>query len=115
MQLRPALMPPVLDEAKVARLADLASLIDQAGEPPYVVEASLAEFNREAGTELEFHDFQGVYGAMDHGQWVRGILSDSAARPIPDITYDELLELLTRVRSHDGAAHEVDFWFDLLL
>jgi hypothetical protein len=114
MDLRPELMPPVLDEAKVARLADLANLIDESGEPPDVVEASLVEFNREAGTELDFFDFQGIYGAMGHTAWVRMLLVTRAARTVPDISHDELLELITRVVRHDGAEHEIEFWFALL-
>src|SRR5262249_55678792 len=58
MQLRRALMPPALDQAKVARLAELAAAID--GANPGQWENALAEFNREAGTTLTFADFQGI-------------------------------------------------------
>jgi hypothetical protein len=73
MDLRSELMPPVLDPAKVARLAKLAAAID--GASPGQWEEQLAEFNTEAGTGLGFADFQGIYGGQDHETWVRGILS----------------------------------------
>jgi hypothetical protein len=59
MDLRPELMPPALDEEKVARLAKLADRID--GAAPGLWEDDLAEFNRLAGTEMTFEDFQGIY------------------------------------------------------
>jgi hypothetical protein len=112
MELRPELMPPVLDEARVARLARLAAEID--GVHPGQWEELLDEFNRAAGTAFAFEDFQGIYGAMDHETFVRQVLSEPAARKVPDITYDELLELLTRVCRAAGVEHEVYFWLRLL-
>jgi hypothetical protein len=114
MELRPELMPPTLDEAKVARLAELAEDMDSSGEPLDVLRAMLDEFNREAGTELELNDFQGIYGWTDHESWVRQRLVTREARAVPDISYDELLELTTRVVRDDGAEHEIEFWFALL-
>jgi hypothetical protein len=105
-------MPPALDEAKVARLADLAAAID--GARPGQWEDLLDEFNREAGTSLHFADFQGIYGGMDHEVWVRNILSEPALKPIPDITRAELLELLRRVMTAAGKEHEINFWLGLL-
>jgi hypothetical protein len=112
MDLRPALMPPALDEAKVARLAKLAGRID--GADPGQWEELLEQFNREAGTNLAFADFQRIYQAMDHETFVRGVLSEPAVRRIPDITYDELLELVTRVCNAAGEEHEYSFWLSLL-
>jgi hypothetical protein len=57
MDLRPELMPPLLDKALVARLAELASRIDDA--PPGAWEDDLAEFNRLAGTDMAFQDLPG--------------------------------------------------------
>jgi hypothetical protein len=79
VELRPELMPPALDEAKVARLAKLAATID--GARPGQWEDLLEEFNREAGTSLEYDDFQGIYGGMDHDTWVRAVLCGPAASP----------------------------------
>ena len=69
VELRPELMPPALDEAKVLHLAGLATQID--GANPGQWEDELAEFNREAGTAFEFIDFQGIYGGQDPDTWVR--------------------------------------------
>lgn len=104
----------MLDEAKVARLVRLAERLDESGEAPEVLRSLLDEFNREAGTDVGLDAFRGIYGVVDHGAWVRRLLSAGAARVIPDVTYDELLELTTRVCEHDGAAHEIEFWFAVL-
>lgn len=50
MELRPDLMPPVLNESLVARLTKLSAQID-CGHPEQARE-QLAAFNREAMTEL---------------------------------------------------------------
>jgi hypothetical protein len=112
VELRPELMPPALDEAKVARLAKLAAKID--GACPGQWEDLLEEFNREAGTSLEFADFQGIYGGMEHDTWVRAVLSGPAVRPVRDITRDELLELIRRVSTTGAEEHEQNFWLELL-
>lgn len=112
MELRPELMPPPLDEAKVARLAELASRID--GANPGQWEDELAEFNREAGTNLGFPDFQGIYGGQDHDTWVRKVLAERYQRRLPDITRAELVELVRRVMEAEGTEHEIDFWLDML-
>src|SRR5262249_3393795 len=78
VKLRPELMPPALDEEKVQRLARLAAHID--GAAPGLWEDELAEFNREAGTALEFLDFQGVSGGQDHDAWVRNVLAEPHAK-----------------------------------
>jgi hypothetical protein len=114
MDLRPELMPPRLDEAKVARLAELAEGMDSSGEPLDALRAMLHEFTREAGTELELNEFQGIYGWTDHDSWVRRLLVTREAQTVPDISYDELLELTTRVVRHDGAEDDIEFWFALL-
>jgi hypothetical protein len=112
MDLRPELMPPVLDEAKVARLAELADQLD--GARPGVWEEKLAEFNQLAGTSLAFGDFQGIYGGQSHSTWVRKLLGNPFQRPIADIRNDELVELARRVMECTGAEHEIDFWLKML-
>src|SRR4051812_45796345 len=95
MPLRAELMPPILDEGQVVRLAELAARIDGAWASQ--VEDEVAAFNAEAGTSFTFVDFQGIYGGQEHETWVRGVLSARAERPIPDITREELLELIRRI------------------
>lgn len=112
MELRQALMPPLLNEAKVARLADLAAEIDcghqdQTGE-------QLAEFNREAMTNLAFIDFQGIYGGQDHETWVRQILAGPHEQRLTDITQPELTEMARRIMEGEGPEHATYFWLEML-
>lgn len=112
MELRPALMPPVLDESVVARLTRFAEEID-CGHPEQTRE-QLAAFNQEAGTELEFLDFQGIYGGQDHDTWVRKVLAAPYAQRVVEVTKCELTELARRVMESDGAEHDIDFWLSML-
>src|SRR5215469_10848208 len=112
LELRPELMPPTLDEERVARLAQLADHID--GALPGQWEKELAEFNAEAGTDLEFLDFQGIYGGQDHETWVRKVVAASHQRRLPDISHAELVELVRRVMEANGKEHEIDFWLGML-
>jgi hypothetical protein len=100
MELRAELMPPVLDEARVRRLAQLASRLDGARLGPW--EEDLAEFNRVAGTALAIRDFQGIYGAEEHENWVRRVLVWQAVRPVADIVRAELIEVVRRAMPQSG-------------
>jgi hypothetical protein len=112
MELRKALMPPDLDESKVARLADFAAEIDCGNEG--LVQDQLAAFNREAMTDLAFIDFQGIYGGQDHETWVRKVLAAPYEQRLTDITRAELIEMTRRVMKSDGSEHAVDFWLSML-
>lgn len=112
MGLRPDLMPPSLDESLVARLTELSEQID-CGHREQTRE-QLAAFNRQAMTELEFIDFQGIYGGQDHDTWVRKVLATPFERRVADVTKRELIELARRVMECDGAEHEIDFWLSML-
>ena len=68
MELRAELMPPKLNKAKVQKLAKLASAID--GGEPSLSDESIAEFNREAGTNLKYVDFQGIYGGQEQSYFL---------------------------------------------
>jgi hypothetical protein len=92
-------MPPALDEAKVRHLAELASRLD--GAYPGLWEDDLAEFNRVAGTPFSIEDFQGIYGAEEHEDWVRRVLVSNAVRPVPDVTRAELAEIIRRAMVQD--------------
>jgi hypothetical protein len=95
MELRPELMPPALDEALVARLARLAGRLD--GAQPGQCEDVLDEFNRLAGTAFSREDFQGIYGAQDHEDWVRRALYQRSLWPSPDLSRTEMAEIVSRV------------------
>ena len=89
MNLRQELTPPLLDEQLVARLAELADAID--GNPS---EALRAEFNKLANTELPVSFFQGIYGSEDHTNFVRRVLRKQRIKPVPDVTREELVEIV---------------------
>src|SRR5262245_38052031 len=89
MKLRPELMPPVLDEALVARLAELAAGLD--GAWPGRWEDDLAEFNRLAGTSIPFEELQGIYGGEDHEYYVRRVLFYRLIKPAADVTRAEIV------------------------
>lgn len=112
MELRPDLMPPLLDESLVARLTILSEQID-CGHPEQTRE-QLAAFNREAMTQLEYIDFQGIYGGQDHDTWVRKVLATPYERRVADVTKHELIELARRVMECDGSEHDIDFWLNML-
>lgn len=112
MELRPDLMPPMLDESLIARLTELSEQID-CGHREQTRE-QLAAFNREAVTELEFFDFQGIYGGQSHDTWVRKVLAIPHKRRVEGVTRRELIELARRVMECDGAEHEIDFWLNML-
>jgi len=94
MELRPELMPPALDGALVARLARLADRLD--GARPGQCDDELAEFNRLAGTDIPLAEFQGIYGAEDHENWVRRVLYSQRIKPAPGVTREELAEVVRR-------------------
>lgn len=103
MELRPQLLPPRLDEAKVARLADLAAEIDDAHPAHWQqTDAALAEFNKSAQTELTFEDFQGISGGEEHQIWIRRVLNRQCIRPAPDVTREELVEVVRRAMPQTG-------------
>jgi hypothetical protein len=91
MELRPELMPPVLDEQLVARLTNLAANLD--GNPD---EDMRAEFNRLAGTDIPMTEFQGIYGGVDHEDYVRRVLYYQQIKPVADVTRAELAEVVRR-------------------
>jgi hypothetical protein len=55
---------PELDEELVQQLARIADRLD--GGDENVDLPILEEFNRLAGTEIPFAEFQGIYGGEDH-------------------------------------------------
>jgi hypothetical protein len=114
VDLRPELIPPILDEEKVARLAKIAGRLDDFGDRERGQEL-VEQFNREAGTSFAYQDFQGIYGSMDADVWVRMNLVGRSVKVIPDITNEELLEMIRRVRAvSEWEEHESGFWLEML-
>jgi hypothetical protein len=112
MELRADLMPPVLDEWLVARLTKIAEEID-CGHPEKSL-VQLAVFNKEAMTEFEFIDFQGIYGSQSHDVWVRKVLAKPYERRLKKVTKQELIEMARRVMEGDGPDHAIEFWLSML-
>ncbi|MCM0147108.1 hypothetical protein [Photobacterium galatheae] len=94
MNLRAELLPPVLDDERLHRLAQLADWIDGASREES--EAWLSEFNQLSETSHEFEDFQGLYGGGEHIDWVRLVLYSVIIQPAENVTRDELVELAHR-------------------
>jgi len=111
MDLRPELLPPPLDAVRVARLAELATRLD--GAQPGQWEDDLAEFNRVAGSAIPIEEFQGIYGAEDHEDWVRRLLYQQALVPA-DVTREEMVEIVSRAMPQNGNPN-YDFYFQLFL
>ena len=110
MELRPELMPPKFDKALVSRLARLANRLD--GSRADQSEDELSEFNPLAGTTIPLKDFQGIYGAEDHEDWVRRVLNCRSLSPINDLSIPEMIEIVSRVRT---CAEDHDFYLELFL
>jgi hypothetical protein len=98
MNLRQELTPPSVDERLIARLAELANALD--GNPS---ETLRAEFNKLAGTDVPMILFQGVYESEDHANFVRRVLREQRIKPVPDVTRDELVEIVRRAMKPDKA------------
>ncbi|WP_454866633.1 hypothetical protein [Pseudomonas umsongensis] len=112
MALRQELMPPHLCETKVARLANLAAQIDGANQDQ--TRDQLAQFNREAMTDLTSLDFPGIDEAQDHDTWVRQILMGPYERRLKDISQPEMIEMARRVMDADIPEHATCFWLQML-
>ena len=108
MQLRPELMPPVLDDALVARLAELAAHLDGARSGEW--ERDLAEFNRLAGTAIPFEEFHDIYEGQDHADYVRRVLFQRHLTRDLALTRSEMTEIVARVMACDG---DRDFYLEL--
>jgi hypothetical protein len=100
MKLRPELTPPTVDESKVRLLAKIASRLDGAwprGPGINIWDADVEAFNHELGTSFDLKDFQGVYGAVNHDKWVRGIMYQQHAARCVGVIRDEMIEIVKRI------------------
>lgn len=110
MEIRPHLLPPKLDESKVAQLSQLASALD--GAIPGAWEDNLAEFNRLAETSIPLEEFQGISGAEEHADYVRRVLYGKQIRLDPTITFSEMKVIVRRILQ---AGTERDFYLELFI
>lgn len=107
MTRRPELHTPPLDESLVTTLSQLAAEID--GARPGEGEAALEEFNRLSPTPLKIEDFQGIYGAEEHEEFVRRLLATSQLPVIEDLSRDDLIDAFRRILEPECPQHEQ--WF----
>lgn len=112
MKLRKELLPPEFDENKVAQLAQLAESLDGCDSRLENCAALRLEFNSLANSNLQAEDFH-FSGATDADTFVRRVLA-SRPQKLDNITYDEMLELMTRVCNADGTEYEIDYWLAFL-
>ena len=103
MELRPELLPPLLDDILVARLAKLADRLDGDRD-----EELWAEFNRLAGTDVPMDEFQGIHGGQDHDDYVRKVLYSRLVKPAVGVTRAELAEVVRRATPTDEAFDQCD-------
>jgi hypothetical protein len=112
MDLRKELLPPEFDENKVSKLAELAECLDGCNSFLEDCEVLLSEFNLLAGSNLQIDEFH-FSGGIDAKTFVRNILTPRPQK-LTDVSYDEMLELITRICNADGTAYEIDYWLNFL-
>ncbi len=100
MELRLELQPSKVNKKLLNRLAKLADSIDGSSEEES--KESIAEFNRLSQSSLDYSDFQGIYNAMSHIDWVRLLLSTRMNKRVADVTRDELIEIVNRISEDDA-------------
>lgn len=113
MQLRPELEPSSLDANLVERLTWLADNLDGEQNPPQI-EAWLNEFNASANADLAWIDFQEIYGHQNHEEWVKTVLLRQRVVALPDISREELCELVRRIQENPGGESEITFYLEML-
>lgn len=113
MQLRPQLEPLSLDEKLVERLTLLAENLDTERHSTQI-EEWLAKFNATASTNLEWQNFRGIYGYQNHDEWVKSVLLRQRVVAVPDISREELGEIVRRIQENPGGESETDFYLALL-
>jgi hypothetical protein len=111
VELRTELTPPVLDATQLARLTELAAALD--GAMPGQWDDNLAEFNGLAGCALPIQEFQGIYEAENHEDWVRRLLYRRSL-VATDVTRDEMVEIVRRATPGNGTP-DYDFYLELFV
>jgi hypothetical protein len=112
MNLRKELVPPKFDESKVKKLANLAEKLDGCNSLLENCESLRSEFNLLANSDLQIEDFH-FSGGIDANTFVKKILAPKPQK-IENISYDEMLELITRICNADGTEYEIEYWLEFL-
>jgi hypothetical protein len=111
MDLRPELLPPSVDRHRLDEMCEeierVAGLISLGGAAAL---AAVAAFNERTGHEYSFIDFTEYDGWRSLEEF-----ATEAARPawpkVPDITRDELVEIVSRILADDA---ETEYYLQLL-
>ena len=98
MELREELMPPQLDESKVAQLAQLATEIVNYLDSGQDYSSLIENFNSLAARQYEISDFDGAAGSMRMEEFARMALTPDSPY-LTDVTRHEYLEIIRRVAS----------------
>ncbi|MEN0065791.1 MAG: hypothetical protein AAGA48_26870 [Myxococcota bacterium] len=100
---------PWLDPALVERLSELAAKLD--GDPD---EALRAEFNALANLAVPMSHFQGIYGGMEHEDWVRGLLYLQQVRTVEGVTDEDWVEVARRIMAAELDQAEITYFLKML-
>jgi hypothetical protein len=106
-------MPPPLDEGKVKHLVELAECIIGLIHSGKDADSLIRRFNKEAGRSFSKREIARHLTNTDEETFVRETLTPPPTK-LPDITYEELLELVTRVCQATGSGSEHEYWLTLL-
>lgn len=104
--------PPQLDQSVVQRLAALASEIDGCQEPR--ADELVQEFNSLAGTDIPYSEFQGIYGAEDHEDFVRRVLTAKLTNANSTIGHAELTQMFARISANPSDDAYLSFVFSTI-
>ncbi len=112
MELRPELLPPAVAaerraglEARIATIRDLLARSD-----PAAAAAAIAAFNEATGHDCTAEDLRDGCGGLELGELAARAAAPPARR-VPDVTRDELAEIVRRIMAVDP---HTDFSVDLL-
>lgn len=112
MTLRPEFKVPEVEEELVTRLGTLAGEID--GARPGEWEDALEEFNRLSPSPLTFDDFQGIYGAEEHEDYVRRLLVTHQVPIVSNLAREDIVSVFERILNSQCPDHERSFLIEAL-
>ncbi|GIJ43464.1 hypothetical protein Val02_03500 [Virgisporangium aliadipatigenens] len=110
MELRPALTPPAVTPARVAALAETITRIAALLADGLPADAELAAFRADTGHVYTAEEFLASAHAREVAEFAREVARPAWLR-VPDITRDELVEIVRRVQDGGGDA---EFYLRLL-
>jgi hypothetical protein len=113
MRVRLSILPPPLDAQAVQRLTDLADDIVEAMNTGRDTAHFITQFNVATGQQCDLAAFHGAWEGSGTRALVEAVLRPSPQR-IPDITDEELLEIIAYLVNGHGSASEQGYWLEFL-